>query len=874
MSVSPQQLPASDSARTAQVRRRDSSCETLPSPILAATLDAMADEWSTGHCRTAEEWLAEHPELQADPALAVRIVYEELCLREDRGEEVSSAEFYRRFPQWQAELAILLKCHHFLQPGAVAVEFPAAGESLGELQLLEELGRGALGCVFLASQSSLSDRPLVVKLTARRGQEHLSLARLQHTNIVPLYSVQDFPEAGLRALCMPYLGGRTWYAILQQLRTSSSARRTGSHVVEELAKARRPEDKAFGELGPVLGFLSRSSYVDAVCWIGACLADALHYAHQRGLAHLDIKPSNILITADGQPMLLDFHLASEIERLRKKDYLSIGGTDSYASPEQFAAMAAIRNGLEISEPLDGRSDIYSLGVVLYETLTGRLPADDDHAGLRSELRKAQPALSRGVEDILLKCLARSKAARYHDAGELATDLRLHLASLPLRNVPNRSPTERWQKWRRRRPHAVRIAAAVLAATITIIVAGSFFYSNRIRTAEDLLDQSRLEMAKKDFKLAIEHAKMGRQDLQWFPWRTELRKRLETQLTAARRAQAIDGLHQLVDKLRFLDDTQMSDQALSEILAGCERVWQARKSFVVPVDETTDGHVDSALAEQLRRDLMDLAILSARIDVGLAKPQQLAEARQTAARLLDEARETCGPSPLLDVEQRDYRVGQAFQPDKNSSAGSRPAPLDVALPTTDSAWEHCGFGRWLMHHGAYAEAVDQLKSAIDLQPDEFWAYFQLARCDFELRHYQLALESATICVALARDQAECFYNRGLCQQAIGHNSDALLDMSRALKIAARRRDPRFPQAHLERGILLFGEKRYAEAAADFNAALQQGSRPSDVHLQLARLALAQSDSAEARNWLTKSLAEDPSNPAAHALEKSLQTSKQE
>src|SRR5947209_2427798 len=87
--------------------------------------------------------------------------------------------------------------------------FPAVGEALGDLLLLAELGRGVEGRVYLARQSTLSDRPLVLKLTPDHGQEHLSLARLQHTHIVPLYWAQELPERGLRMLCMPYLGGST-----------------------------------------------------------------------------------------------------------------------------------------------------------------------------------------------------------------------------------------------------------------------------------------------------------------------------------------------------------------------------------------------------------------------------------------------------------------------------------------------------------------------------------------------------------------------------------------------------------------------------------------------------------------------------------------
>src|SRR5262249_44518558 len=205
-----------------------------------------------------------------------------------------------------------------------ARRFPAAGETFGDFLLLAELGRGAQGPVFLASQLSLGDRPVVLKLTPCEAGEHLSLARLQHTHIVPLYSVQDHPARGLRALCMPYFGGATLARLLEALRGQPPARRTGQDLLDALDRAQAaaplvppappplPPPPAGGGVrvkGPARQTLAGASYVEAVCWVGACVADALQYAHERGLVHLDLKPSNVLLAADAQPMLLDFHLA-------------------------------------------------------------------------------------------------------------------------------------------------------------------------------------------------------------------------------------------------------------------------------------------------------------------------------------------------------------------------------------------------------------------------------------------------------------------------------------------------------------------------------------------------------------------------------------
>src|SRR5207244_12851253 len=102
--------------------------------------------------------------------------------------------------------------------------------------LLAELGRGVHGRVFLASQPSLADRPVVLKLTPCDASEHLSLARLQHTHIVPLYCVQDHPARGLRALCMPYFGGATLAPLLTALRPNPPANRGGKDLFDALDK--------------------------------------------------------------------------------------------------------------------------------------------------------------------------------------------------------------------------------------------------------------------------------------------------------------------------------------------------------------------------------------------------------------------------------------------------------------------------------------------------------------------------------------------------------------------------------------------------------------------------------------------------------------
>jgi serine/threonine protein kinase len=271
-----------------------------------------------------------------------------------------------RFPQWRPQLAVLFDCLRLLGLRRTAPQFPTAGEVLGDFLLLAELGGGAQGRVFLASQLSLGDRPVVLKVTPGEAIEHLSLARLQHTHIVPLYSVQDCPGRGLRALCMPYFGGATLAQLLEAMRPQPPAQRSGQNLLDTLDLVQAVAPVVAPATGPARQALAQASYAQAVCWIGYCLADALQYAHARGLVHLDLKPSNVLLAADGTPMLLDFHLAREPIDPDREGLQWLGGTAGYMSPEQQAALRALEQGRPAPRPVDGRSDIYSLGVVLYE----------------------------------------------------------------------------------------------------------------------------------------------------------------------------------------------------------------------------------------------------------------------------------------------------------------------------------------------------------------------------------------------------------------------------------------------------------------------------------------------------------------------------
>ena len=272
---------------------------------------------------------------------------------------------------------------------------PVVGQMFAGFELVAVLGRGTFGRVYLARQGELSDRFVALKISTNLTGESRTLARLQHTNIVPIYSVHRVDS--FQAVCMPYFGATTLSHLLARYRGRSELPSTGRQLVDTLCLLNDETDVAppkHAIPAPILnatptdpgsdpgrdtpirppalpdrprtqGFLTLlqgMSYTDAVCWIGR-LADGLAHAHGMGVVHNDLKPANVLLTDAGQPMLLDFGVADDLAH--RALARSIGGTLPYMSPEH---IESTRTLVPLTDP---RSDIYGLGLVLYEMLTGR-----------------------------------------------------------------------------------------------------------------------------------------------------------------------------------------------------------------------------------------------------------------------------------------------------------------------------------------------------------------------------------------------------------------------------------------------------------------------------------------------------------------------
>jgi serine/threonine protein kinase/lipoprotein NlpI len=809
--------------------------------------EEMNQRWRKGERPRVEEYLASHPILFDQPEAALELLYEEIHLFQEHGQEVSPEDLFERFPKWQPQVQALLECHKLLAPRLIGLRLPSPGQSIGEFQLLAELGRGTQSRVFLATQPSLADRLVVLKFGPSTGSEHLSLARLQHTHIVPLNSVHDFPDKRLRALCLPYFGGATLDRLMESMRDRLPGQRTGRDVLQAIRELPSFGSTSVPVEGPSCRFLARVSYVQAVCWIGACLADALHYAHERGLLHLDLKPSNVLLAADGQPMLLDFHLARAPLAAGMPAPAWLGGTTGYMPPEQQVALDAVARRERVPLAVDVRADIYALGVLLYELLSGTLPSSIETPA--RSLSRLNANVTRGLADLVARCLASAPEDRYPTAAALADDLRRHLADLPLRGVANRSLGERWRKWRRRRRHAMPLLALLVAVTVALGFALNYF-NRQIHKGQCALRDGEASLQQHRYAEALDTLKYGIALVEDLPVNADLKRNLHAAMQTAERGQAAKELHRFCESVRPLYSAMVVPERQARIVEShCRTIWQQRSEIFQQLETQPRAELET----QIRSDLLDLAILAVHLRVRLAQRNDIASVRKEALAILNEAETLFGPSCVLDRERQSHSRALGLITLANTTAGQT---ADLAPRT---AWEHCAMGLVHFREGNYRQAAKFFEHALELNPGSLWANFYRGSCAYHLGQYEDAAIAFSICVALEPQCAWCYANRGLAYAARGRLDPALGDYDRALRL-----DPTLGAAMIGRAVLYYQQKRYTEALHDLQRAAELGMDAAAVSYHRALVHLARNERADALTYLRRALNRVPEHEQSKAL----------
>ena len=351
----------------------------------------------------------------------------------------------------------------------------AAGTVIGDFQIESLLGRGGMAGVYRARQLSL-DRTVALKVTpacrddSRGCDEGRTMAALVHEHIVPVYSEQTIGQ--FRLLAMGFVAGPT---LAEFLATQRQNRSPDAYVRE------------FGHGLPNHG--TRTSFA---CRTIRDLASALAHAHRLGILHCDIKPANVLFTPEGRALLTDFNVS--VRRGGEAGGATsnpVGGTLAYMAPEHLELLTGRRS----STMIDERADIYSLGLVLFEMLTGDWPfqdstVTDDPLSAAAQLQAVRlstpvrfPTTARrltpGLRSIVKKCLAPQPVERYQTAEELADDLDRYLTHRPLRFAADHSLRERCTKWVRRHPTWTVTAVAALVFVVLAMQAEELWSSPAI-----------------------------------------------------------------------------------------------------------------------------------------------------------------------------------------------------------------------------------------------------------------------------------------------------------------------------------------------------------------------------------------------------------
>jgi serine/threonine protein kinase len=419
---------------------------------------------------------------------AINTLAEDFIARYRRGERPSVSEYVKQFPEVAHQVADVIQVLLLMEDlGAeeadAGIKLPETmPDRLGEYRIVRAIGRGGMGIVYEAIQDELGRHVALKVLTPsallkprhflRFRREAQAAARLHHSNIVPVFGVGV--HDGTHFYAMQFIQGQSLDAVLKQVREQRQvAHDSGSTEIAANAQS------------TLSGLSSPAHYARAVAQVGLQIADALEHAHATGVLHRDVKPSNILLDQEGRAWLSDFGLA----QCEAVDVLTetgeIVGTFRYMAAERFQRQA------------DARSDIYALGLTLYEMATLQ-PAFQEterpkliHQILKEDPespRQIDPSIPRDLETIILKAITKEPEARYQRAGDLASDLSRFLSDRPV-TARRLNWWERGWRWTRRN-RALAASTMIAFTGLTVGLGLTYWQWQRAELASDAKDEQR------------------------------------------------------------------------------------------------------------------------------------------------------------------------------------------------------------------------------------------------------------------------------------------------------------------------------------------------------------------------------------------------
>jgi serine/threonine-protein kinase len=664
-------------------------------------------------------------------------------------------------------------------PAVAGAERGGASDAGGALprvpgyETVAELGGGGMGVVYLARQRSLK-RPVALKMilaglhadsTARLRfrTEAEAVARLQHPNIVQIHEVGEYD--GKPFLSLEYAAGGN---LLRKVAGTARPERESARLVETLARA-------------------------------------VHYTHQRGILHRDLKPTNVLLTADGTPKITDFGLAKVLDAdggpTRTESLL---GTPSYMAPEQ---AGDTRN-------VGASADVYSLGAILYELLTGRPPFQGATAlGTLEQVRTQEPvpprrrrrSVSVDLETICLKCLEKEPGKRYPSAEALADDLRCFLEGQPIQA----RPVPAWERlWRsaRRRPALIARALGAAALVCLLLAGWAFFQAADQRARHRAEEKYRQFVQRRDEALVYGLLAPDEGTLFLGP---EAAANLMTAESAARQALALAGME---------TDSETAAPA---------------PGFPAPRQADTAA------------DCYTLLLVLAGVRGQQPLPGEGGKERyQDALRILDRA-------GRLGFQTRAYHVRRAhFLEALGEEEQARKDRDRAASLPPEGALDYFLAGEEHYRHGDWEQAMNSFNRALSLQPAHFWAQFFLAVCHLKLQRWEAAKADLNACLTQRPDFVWAYLFRSFADEKVQALPEAEADFQKALELNPNE-DARYV-LFLTRGIHRFHQGKLEQAAADFRSAVALKPGQYNAYLNLAQVDLARGQFEAAEEQVAEAL----------------------
>jgi tetratricopeptide (TPR) repeat protein len=766
-------------------------------------------------------------------------------------------------------------------PASRSVPFP----SPPGYEILGELGRGGMGVVYQAVHRVLK-RKLALKMILvgnaasprqieRFRVEAEAAARLQHANIVPIYDVGEWQ-------------GRPFFSLELM---------DGGTLAEWLARG-TPEP---GEAALLIAVMAR----------------AMYYAHQRGVVHRDLKPANVLLgLRDGRrpggtarPALAelvvkvsDFGLAKLLVEgdAGQTETGSVLGTPCYMAPEQAAGR---------TREVGPASDIYALGAILYECLTGRppflgpTPLETARQAIHEEPAppsRLRPKLPRDLETICLKCLRKDPGQRYLSARELAEDLERFCEGRPIRARPV-PPWERLGKWVRRRPagaalvavsglalaglvamtlgHYASLRAAVAAARGEERSARKAEAGAREALAQELFTAAQAAAAREDWAEAKAQLFKAQGQLGPEALAGSLRGRVDDLLDVAQRhldeQDARQAARQRYERFRALRDEALihntprpgADDPADELKITRRAAEEALRLIGI----SPEGKLPAGApygedeAEAIATDCYELLLILAEV-AALPAPGQGAEQRrlraQDAIGLLDRAKGVRRPTWAYFQRRARYReqLGDAAGAADERLLG-REVPPDTALDqflAGEGDYKQVVLGGEADPARRLAEAAAHFENSLRLQPDHFWSRYYLALCRTQLGLPHEAMDALNGCLAARPDFVWLYLMRGVVLGQLGSYDAAEGDFRKAQELEAKERDESARYAlYANRGIVRFRAGKVGEAIDDFRRAVELSPARTPAHLSLATVYQSQRKWDEALDEVKGVIQADPS-----------------